>query len=407
MPELSLSLPQARALMLAAQSLLSPPAQPATKAAILTAIRRIHNLQLDTISVVARAHLHVLWSRLGAFDPRWLEELHAEGSLFEYWAHAACLLPIEDYPLYRSLMRQNFIGWDNIREWGETHPDIIAEILAHLKANGAVKSSDFAREGPRGKWWDWKVEKVALEYLYYQGDVMIACRQGFQRVYDLRERVLPGWNDARIPPYPDALRQLVLMSVKALGAAREPWVAPYFYLPKRLVPSILLDLQAAGHIFPVQVSGLEGKPVYVHPDNLALLEQVRAASLQAQTTTLLSPFDPLISDRARTKQLFGFDYQLECYLPASRRKYGYFMLPILHKGSLVGRLDAKARRKEKRLEVIKLFLEEGVSPEEALLDELAKTLRAYASWQGLSAVSVTSSKPAQAAAALNARLRGQ
>ena len=405
MPELSLSLPQARALALAAQGLLSPPALPAVKADILTAIRRIHNLQLDTISVVARAHLHILWSRLGAFHSRWLDELHAEGALFEFWAHAACLLPIEDYPLYRSLMREKFIGWENIRAWGEAHPEIVSEMLAHLRQNGAVKSSDFAREGPRGKWWDWKVEKVALEYLYYKGDVMVACRQGFQRVYDLRERVLPGWDDARIPPYPDALRQLVLMSVKALGIARENWVAPYFYLPKRLVPAILAELQAAGELFPVRVSGLEGRPVYMHPQNLELLEKARAGTLPANMTTILSPFDPLVSDRLRTQQLFGFDYQLECYLPASKRKYGYFTLPLLHNGSLVGRMDAKAHRKEKRLEVVKLFLEEGVRPEDALLSELAKTLRAYASWQGLSGVGVTSAEPTQMAAALNALLR--
>ena len=406
MPEITLTLSQARALMLAAQGLTSPPGRPAVKTDILSAIRRIHNLQIDTISVVARAHLHILWSRLGAYEPSWLEELHAEGALFEYWAHAACLLPIEDYPLYRSLMRENFLGWDNIREWGEANPAIIADILAHLRANGAVKSSDFAREGPRGKWWDWKVEKVALEYLYYRGDVMIACRQGFQRVYDLRERVLPGWDDARIPPYQDALRQLVLMSVKALGAARENWVAPYFYLPKRLVSSILADLQAAREILPLRVSGLEGKPVYLHPDNLGLLEQILAGSLQDGTTALLSPFDPLVSDRSRALQLFGFDYQLECYLPASKRKYGYFTLPVLHNGSLIGRLDAKAHRKEKRLEVLKFFLEEGTPLEDALLEGLAKTLRAYASWQGLSEVSVTSCEPARAASALNARLGG-
>jgi len=391
--------------MLAAQGLAYPPNRPAVKADVLAAIRRIHNLQIDTISVVARAHLHILWSRVGAFNPRWLEELRTEGRLFEYWAHAACLLPIEDYPLYRSLMREKFMGWKNIREWGEANPAIIADILAHLRANGAVKSSDFPREGPRGKWWDWKVEKVALEYLYYKGDVMVASRQGFQRVYDLRERVLPDWDDARIPAYPDALRQLVLMSVKALGIARENWLAPYFYLPKRLVPGILADLQAEGEIIPVRVSGLEGKPAYVHAHNRELLEQAYAGALQARTTTFLSPFDPLISDRARAQQLFGFDYQLECYLPASRRKYGYFTLPVLHHGSLVGRLDAKARRKEKRLEVIKLFLEEDVPPEDALLTELAETLRAYASWQGLSEVSVTASKPGQVAGALNARLR--
>jgi hypothetical protein len=149
---------------------------------------------------------------------------------------------------------------------------------------------------------------------------------------------------------------------------------------------------------------LEGKPAYVHPDNLALLELARAGVLQAGLTTILSPFDPLISDRARAQQLFGFDYQLECYLPASKRKYGYFVLPILRNGSLVGRLDAKARRKEKQLEVIKLYLEEGIPPEEALLADLADTLRAYAAWQGLNKVQISASEPPGAAARLNALL---
>lgn len=149
------------------------------------------------------------------------------------------------------------------------------------------------------------------------------------------------------------------------------------------MPAILAEMQAAGELLPVRVSSLEGKPAYLHPHNLGLLEQACAGTLQANATTLLSPFDPLVSDRLRTRLLFRFDYQFECYLPSSKRNYGYFTPTLLHDRNLVGQMNAKAHRKEKQLEVIKRFLEEGVRPEDALLAALVKTLRAYATWQDL------------------------
>lgn len=386
--EIILSKQQAQQVMLASLGLRVPARRKAGKADVLTAIRQIHNLQIDTISVVARAHQHILWSRLGSYQTNWLEELHAEGQLFEYFSHAVCLLPIEDYPLFRALMREKFVGWDNIRDWGHKNAEILDQILVHIHQNGAVRSSDFESNQSRGKWWDWKVEKVALEHLYYRGDLMIARRESFQRVYDLRERVLPTWDDSLTPEYRVAVRELIRKAIKALGVATNTWAANYFYIKKAEAAAAIEQLLAEDAIFRVSIEGIKGGPFFTHADNSPLLEAALADQLPATHTTILSPFDPLISDRGRTKDLFDFDYSIECYTPAPKRKYGYFVLPILDRGQLVGRLDAKAWRKEGRLQVISLFLEPGVHVNAGLTKALAKTLRAYASWQGLKSVVV-------------------
>ncbi|MDI7275693.1 MAG: crosslink repair DNA glycosylase YcaQ family protein, partial [Anaerolineae bacterium] len=199
---LRLSLSAARALMLAAQGLHERPAAPATKANVVEAIRRIGALQIDTINVVARSPYLVLWSRLGAYETRWLDELLAEGALFEYWSHAACFLPVEDYPLYRHRMRG-----DGLADWWESLPYLAAHreeaerMLALIRERGPVRSADFARQGGRATgWWDWKPEKRLLEALFDAGLLMVARRERFQRVYDLRERVLPSWDDPPPPP---------------------------------------------------------------------------------------------------------------------------------------------------------------------------------------------------------------
>lgn len=386
--EIFLSKQQAQQVMLASLGLRNPPSRKAGKADVLTSIRQIHNLQIDTISVVARAHQHILWSRLGSYQTNWLEELHAEGQLFEYFAHAVCLLPIEDYPLFRALMREKFVGWDNIRDWGHKNADVLDQILDFVHQNGAVRSSDFESKQSRGKWWDWKVEKVALEHLYYRGDLMIARRESFQRVYDLRERVLPTWHDKQTPEYPVAVRELIRKAIKALGVANNTWAANYFYIKKTEAAAAIEQLLAEGAIFPVSIEDLKGGPFYAHADNKALLEAALADQLPATHTSILSPFDPLVSDRGRARDLLDFDYSIECYTPAPKRKYGYFVLPILHQGKLIGRLDAKAWRKEGRLQVISLFLEPGVRVGVGLTRSLAKTLQTYASWQGLSSVVV-------------------
>ncbi|GAP12973.1 uncharacterized protein conserved in bacteria [Longilinea arvoryzae] len=400
----TLSLSAARNLALAAQGLLSPPPAPATKTDVLDAIRRMGVLQIDTIHVVARSPYLTLFTRLGDYDPNWLDELLAEGRLFEYWAHAACFLPIEDYPLQRRTMLNGVRGWYDAPKWIEEHADLVNGILARIRAEGAVRSADFENHKPSGGWWNWKEEKVALEVLHTTGELMIARREKFQRVYDLRERVLPGWDDANAPSADEVRRELVLRSVEKLGLARPNWVWDYYRLPKTGLSALLRELAASGELIETAVEGWES-PAYVHPVNTALLEQARNDALQPTYTTLLSPFDPLVWDRVRARELFDFDYMIECYTPAPKRRYGYFSLPILRRGALVGRLDAKAYRQEGRFEVRSLYFEPDVSVDDGLLDDVAGALLRCAAWHKTPRVEVQRSQPEEALEVLKKRVK--
>ncbi len=203
-----LSRTEARAIMLAAQGLDRRPLKKAGKRDVLGTIRRMGALQIDTISVVARSPYLVLWSRLGQYEPRLLDELLTEGAIFEYWAHEACFLPIEDFKLYRHrMLNAESMGWKYCATWANEHRREIEAVLAHIRERGAVRSADFVRQdGKAGGWWEWKTEKRVLETLFTMGELMIARRQNFQRVYDLRERVLPAWDDRELPTIEEVKR---------------------------------------------------------------------------------------------------------------------------------------------------------------------------------------------------------
>lgn len=404
---ITLSLSNARALMLAAQGLHRRPARRATKPAVLAAIRNMGALQIDTIHVVARSPYLVLWSRLGHYDPRWLDELLADGAIFEYWAHEACFLPIEDYPLYRHrMMNAASLGWKYSNEWVSRHRDHLDRLMIHIKEQGPVRSSDFTRtDGLSGGWWEWKPEKRALEMLFTTGDLMVARRHNFQRIYDLRERVLPAWDDRNLPPFEDVRRRLALKAVRALGVASDRWIADYFRMKKQETRGAVDALLKDGELLEVEVEGL-GTPALIHPDNQSLARKAAAGRLQPELTTLLSPFDPLVWDRARARALFGFDYTLECYTPAPKRRYGYFTLPILRRGEIIGRLDPKAHRKEGRFEVKALHLEPGVIVDDELITDVAGALKECAIWHGTPEVKVGRANVRGLAAALQKQANG-
>jgi uncharacterized protein len=392
-----LSSDAARALMLAAMGLDRPPARRATKPAVLAAIRRMGALQIDTIHVVARSPYLVLWSRLGDYEPRWLDELLAEGALFEFWSHEACFLPIEDYPFYRRFMLDGQLRWKKAPAWIRAHPDEIARIIAHVRERGGARSADFERtDGKKGGWWEWKPEKLALEVLHMTGELMIAARRNFHRVYDLRERVLPEWRDEDAPPLDEVRRALALKAVRALGVATARWVADYFRTRKQETVPLVAALAGEGALLSAKVEGWDDV-AYIHPDNAALAEVAGAGALQPELTTLLSPFDPLVWDRARALATFGFDYRIECYTPAPKRRYGYFTLPILWRGALIGRLDPKAHRKERRFEVKALHLEPGVAVTDELVADVAGALRECAAWHKTPEVDVRWSDPPELA----------
>ncbi|WP_018151237.1 winged helix-turn-helix domain-containing protein [Leeia oryzae] len=380
----TLSLAAARALHLAAQGLQTPLRRKARKADVLAAIRQMALLQIDTISVVARSPYLVLWSRLGHYDAAWLDQCLAEGQLFEYWAHEACFLPIEDYVLMRHRMIDpHQLGWKYSHKWMQMHGDVVERVRLHIRQHGAVRSADFERkDGQSGGWWDWKPEKRALEVMFAAGELMVAKRHNFQRIYDLQTRVLPAWDDQRdLLPTQDCHRQMVLNAVKALGIAQASWVADYYRMGKLDAAIHPETLARQGLLLTARVAGFD-QPMYIHPDHAGLLEQAAPGKLKSTVTRLLSPFDPVVWDRKRALSLFGFDYRLECYTPAPKRQFGYFVLPILRRGELVGRLDAKAHRQQGIMEIKTLYLQEGVRISQALTNDVADALQQFADWHG-------------------------
>lgn len=400
---LTLSTAAARALHLAAQGLLTPPRRKATKADVLDTIRRMAQLQIDTIHVVARSPYLVLFSRLGDFAPQWLDEHLAEARLFEYWSHEACFLPVEQFGLMRyKMLDPSGMGWKYAAEWHEQNRPEIDRLLARIRAEGPVRSADFAREdGVKGNgWWDRKPEKRHLEVLFTTGDLMVSERRNFQRVYDVRERVLPDWDDTRdLPPRSAVLPALLDYTCRALGVVRADWVADYYRLPRRSYRAELEQLAGAGDLIPVAIDDWK-EPAYVHRSLEALLPAAQADTLRSTVTTLLSPFDPVVWDRRRASTLFGFDYTIECYTPGHKRRYGYFCLPVLHRGRLVGRIDAKAHRTLGTFELKEVHVEPGVRFGTGLAADVAKAVRKLAAWHGTPEVTVGQQAPPELVKAL-------
>lgn len=384
MTDFTLTPDQMCVVLLAAQGLHQAPKRKARKQDVLETIRAMGVLQIDTIHIVNRSPYLVLYSRLGDYKTEWLEDLLAERAIFEYWAHAACFLPIEYYGMYRRFQLDKYTGWFHSEEWVKNHPEAVERVLAHVRANGGARSSDFERtDGQKGGWWSWKDEKIALEQLFNLGELMIARRHNFHRIYDLRERIMPDWNDADVPSADEVRRELIIKSVQTLGATPARWVHDYFRLKKTSTMPLVKKLADEGVLIRGQVASddpLWKDPIYAHPDMMPLIDAAASGKLRAEHTTLLSPFDPIVWDRQRAVELFNFDYKIECYTPAPKRKYGYFTLPILHRGRLVGRLDPKAHRKEGIFEVKALHLEPGVEITDELATDLAATLKAIAAW---------------------------
>jgi uncharacterized protein YcaQ len=377
---------QARLLHLHAQGLAQVPRRRARKPDLAAAIAHMQLLQIDTIHVVARSPYLVLYSRLGAFCPEWLTELLAERVIFECWAHEACFAPLADYPLHRAHALADRSHWARKHAHGRkvAHESEMTSLLRHIGERGAVKAADFERRDGAGGWWGWKSEKRWLEAWFALGELMIARRERFQRVYDLRERVLVGtaferFDDATLPDAATLRREFLLRGLRALGIAQARWIADYFRVRPGYRDAELEPMLASGELLPVVVEGWS-RPAYVHRDHTALLDAARRGRLRSNRTTLLSPFDPVVWDRARALEMFGFDYRIECYTPAPKRRYGYFALPILHRGCLIGRLDAKAHRAAGVFELKSVHFEAQVRPNAAALDAVAGAIIDCARW---------------------------
>jgi uncharacterized protein YcaQ len=391
----SLSASQARRIALAAQGLAGPrPQRPVTRRAFRALARRLAVLQLDSVNVMVRTHYMPTFSRLGGYASALLES-EAWGkrpSLFEYWGHQACLMPVDMQPLFRWRMR----GSRRKDESKTAHarleakrPGYIDWVLQEIGRRGPVTGGDFADEGPRKSgWWEWSDGKIALEWLFWTGRVAIKTRRGFERVYDLTERVLPPEVlNAPTPSEAEAKRELVRIAVAALGIATAADVADYFMLLQADVRAAAKDLVEAGALEPVSVKGW----------GPAWLAAGAWLPRRASAAALLSPFDNLIFNRGRTERLFGLRYRIGLYTPADQRHHGYYVYPFLMDERIAAQVDLKADRAAGRLLVQAAHLEAGAAEDETA-ERLAGELRLLAAWQGLPDIAV--SKKGGLAAAL-------
>ena len=418
-----LSIEEARAVMLAAQGLLDAPTTRPTQADVLAMIERLGVVQVDTINVARRSQYLVLWSRLGAYDEAFFDNLlYPDRGIFEYWCHAASILPMSDYPMYRAMMLEaERLLYDDYRHWVEEHPEIVATTTNAIRERGPLASADFARpnDGRRAKAWDWyglKESRVALEVLWTLGDLMVHSRRGGQKVYDLRERVelefLGAAANGRIAPQEERLATLTQRTAQALGVVVPSWLFDYFRMvwPRsvtrggRARAQQLLEAQvASGNAVRVEIEGI-GEPAYLSCDRLADLERLRAG-MRPERTVFLSPFDSLIWDRARARTLFGYEVTFEAYVVPEKRRYGYYSLAILHQGRLVGRLDPKMDRETGTLIARAVFLEPGVRVDAALVDGIVGALRDLGRFLGARSITVERSEPAQLAERLQRKLQ--
>jgi uncharacterized protein YcaQ len=413
-----MSVDEARRIALAAQGFASPRPNRADAADLRRVIDQIAVLQLDPINVVCRSHYLPLFARLGPYSREALDEM-ASGSgprkLFEYWAHQASLLPVALYPLMRWRMERaahwDWAAWSattkisagwakafdpalRLAPWAviegmhriaKEHPALVDDVLAVVSERGPVAAGDASRDGQRqprprrGAMWNWGDVKIALEWLFFMGKVTTAERRGFERIYDLTDRVLPYDLLAAPATAPeDAQRDLVRISARAQGVATERQLRDYFHLPASECKARIAELVEAHELAPVCVEGVS-QPMYVWSK--------AASPIEVSARALLSPFDSLIWDRDRTLRLFGFHYRISIYTPAAERVHGYYVMPFLLGDRLVARVDLRAEREQSALVVQAAHTEPDVNASEVAM-ELAAELSLMAKWLELDSVRV-------------------
>jgi uncharacterized protein YcaQ len=374
----------ARRIALAAQGFAEPrPATAIGRRHLAKVLGRIGLLQIDSVSVVVRAHYMPLFSRLGPYDRDLLDKA-ASGKkrmLFEYWAHEASLLPVETWPLMRWRMdraAQSEGIYGRLAQFGRERADLIEATYRKVAADGPVAASDIDGAKGSGGWWGWSDEKHAFEWLFWAGRITTASRRGFERLYDLPERVIPAAVFESPAPEPaEAHRELLRISARALGIATSGDLRDYFRLSPADVKDRIPELVESGELLPVSVKGWK-QPAYLHKD--------ARVPRKIATRALLAPFDPLVFERSRAERLFDFHYRIEIYTPAEKRRFGYYVLPFLLGDTIVARVDLKADRPAGVLRVLAAYAEPGAPPHTAA--ELAEELRLMRVWLRLERIEI-------------------
>ncbi len=388
-PEEALTRREAQAIAVAAQGLAAPPPRRRIRLADLRQL--VHDLgcvQLDTISVISRSHETVAFSRLGPYDVGLWETLYEpEHAITEYWAHAAAIVPMDELHLYRPEMER----FRQVLATKYEHQQPIREaVLARIREEGPKASRHFeAPEGATAKAWDWygvKPEREALSDLWSEGSLVMRRRESFQRVFDVTERLVPDLWERQVCRDE---RDLILggKAARALGVTTIGWFMDYFrtggryHMPRAEAKRTVAALVEQGAMVPVRIEGID-EPAWLSADAIPRLEQLRTRRGWPTRTTLLSPFDNLVWNRSRDEQLWSFYYRLECYTPAPKRVYGYYSLPILHRGRLVGRLDPSFDRKSRLLTVKAFHWEPRVRPTEGMLRAVSSAIGELALFLG-------------------------
>jgi len=376
-----------RRLALAAQGLLRVQPYGRGLAGARKAIKHIGYVQIDTISVVERAHHHVFHSRVPGFKPDMTNRMLLDRDIFEYWAHAAALLPIADFRFslpYKHAIKSGQTHWYRSRD-----KKLMGELLARIRSDGPLRSRDVETTTKKHTgWWDWKPAKKALEQLYMEGDLMVCDREGFQKKYDLTERVLPSQANSKMPDMEEfsahildqQLRCHGLVSLKGLTYQRrnaELRKAVKALVNERLAQRTLEQVQVrGGEVFITEAGALE-----------------RPLPRLNSRMVILSPFDNSVIQRDRLKALFQYDYQIECYVPAAKRQHGYFCLPLLYRDDFIGRMDCKAHRKIRHLEIKSMHLEQPCGDEEKFIKAFTDAITQFCHFQECDSVSLTKAHP--------------
>ncbi|MCF6207982.1 MAG: winged helix DNA-binding domain-containing protein [Ghiorsea sp.] len=362
-----------RQLTLASQGLTSEQPFGTGLAGTLNAIEHLGYIQIDTLSVVERAHHHVLWNRVPDYDAQHLNQLVSEKQIFEYWFHAASYLPMRDYRF--ALLNMESIRNGENRYYTKVDKHLMQEILTRVRSEGALRLRDLNKDNKgQGKWWDMAPCRRALEVLFMQGDLMVCQRNGMEKVFDLPERCLPDNIDLTTPSLSEYAEYLFDTTLRAHGIFT--WKQLIHLKTGKPIKDVMREVLAA------RIEAGVIKKV-AHPDmpntyiSTQTLEQPKS---NENTLKILSPFDNVLIHRDRLKSLFGFDYTIECYVPAAKRKFGYFCLPILYNNSFVGRIDCKTHRAEQRFEVLSLHLEDSPLDKEQCLPLLMDELQKFANF---------------------------
>ena len=386
---MKIPLSTARQLALRAHGLDGGWALPSGKEGAAQVIERLGYVQIDTIHIIQRAHHHTLWTRFPQYAPKMLDDLFAKDRrVFEWWTHAMSYIPMRDYRFYAPRMGYDVL-WGRQREWYDAHSDVITHVKERIQAEGPLGAADFQHpKNTTNGWWDWKPAKQALEILASMGELMVTKRRNFQRIFDLTERVLPPDVD-NTPPTDEELQRFIVRFALATGGVLR--AGEVQWSRRKAAPDVVQAMVDEGTVAAFEVEGLNGEMCYALSD---VFESVMKSPNGEPHLHILSPFDNLIIDRRWLKAFFdGFDYTIECYVPAAKRKYGYFVLPILWGDRFVARLDSKADRKPKTFIVKRLLFEPGFDEYDAVLPALVEKLRAFAAFNGCDTIAVEEVQP--------------